>query len=232
VLEALTEARTEPSRITEALTLFAWDCVTNSADLTCTLDEVDALWDILEDDGRNVISRSQARHIVTEGWVDAVAAERGSPGIDALSGLHTIGYLMGRVHELDRLADDETASLVLLVVTWREPDSPWARISHILHVASTLREKVRPEATLGQFGTHCSLALVPDDNRARLERGTLSKGLKTEELSPSGIAVDLFPLPEDRSRVTELIVRLQDGLMVGDKSGPIGRYHPERKSLD
>ncbi|NED97219.1 hypothetical protein G1H11_18125 [Phytoactinopolyspora alkaliphila] len=232
MLEALSESSTDPTRVIEALTLFAWDSVTNSADLTCTLEEIDALWDLLENDGGSVISRADARHIVTEGWVDAVAAERGSPGIDALSGLHTTGYLIGRIHELDRLTDGATAALILLAVTWKQPDSPWTRISHILQVASALRDAVRPEATLGQFGTHCSLALVPDDTRSRLERVLLNKRLQTEELRTSGIAVNLFPLPEDRSRVTELIVRLQDGSTVGDKSGPIGRYHPGHESLD
>ncbi len=232
VLEALAEGDVSPQRLVEALTVYAWDSVSDNSDLTCALDDVDALWNILESNGNPPLSRTRARHVVTDAWVDAVAADRASPGIDALSGLHTIGYLLGRIHELDRLTDGETSPLVVLVVTWREPESPWVRISCILQVASALHDRVRNEATLSQFGTHCAVALVPDDNRARLERGSLVKRLNTGELTTVGFDVDLVPLPEDRSLVTELIVRLQDGLTVGDKSGPIGRFHRDRNSLD
>ncbi|NEE02583.1 hypothetical protein [Phytoactinopolyspora halotolerans] len=232
VLETLAEASPSPERIAEALTTYAWDSISDNSDLTCALDDVDALWSILESNGHPPISRNRARHIVTDAWVDAVAANRASPGIDALSGLHTMGYLLGRISELDRLTDDEAAPLVVLVVTWHEPASPWERISCILQVASALQDRVRAEATLSQFGTHCAVALVPDDNRARLERGSLTKRLNTGELSTFGFDVDLIPLPENRSHVTELIVRLQDGSMVGDKSGPIGRFPHDWNSLD
>lgn len=232
ILEALSEKNPPPHRIADALTIFAWECVSNDWDLTCTVADVDALWDILESTDQTEVSRLQARHWVTDAWVDAVAAQRGAPGVDALSGLHTVSYLFGRVNELDRLADSATAHLVTLVVSWEEPESPWTRISCILQVASALREHVRTEATLSQFGTHRAVALVPDDNRARIERGTLVNSLNTGELGTLGMQVDLIPLPEDRSRVTELIVRLRDGSLVGDKSGPIGRYQRDVNSLD
>jgi hypothetical protein len=221
-----------PETVAEALTIYAWECASNESDLTCTLADVDALWDILESTGKKQISRTQARHWVTDAWVDAIAARRGAPGIDPLSGLHTIGYLSGRISELDRLAPSATAALVALIVSWTEPTSPWIRISCILEVATALRQHVRREATLCQFGTHHALALVPDDNRARLERGALAESLKTEEFDSLGLDVALLPLPEERSRVTELIVRVRDGSMVGDKSGPIGWFHPEGNSLD
>lgn len=232
ILEALSVEKPQPSRIADALTIFAWESVSNDWDLTCAIADVDALWDILESTGKTEVSRAQARHWITDAWVDAVAAQRGAPGIDPLSGLHTVSYLLGRVRELDRLADSVTAHLVTLVVSWAEPESPWTRISCILQVADGLREHVRAEATLSQFGTHRAIALVPDDSRARRERGALVKTFNTAELGAARIQVDLIPLPEDRSRVTELIVRLRDGSLVGHKSGPIGRYQHDSNSLD
>jgi hypothetical protein len=232
VIGALSSPAPTQSEIADALVILAWERVASSWDLTCTIDDVDALWDILESTGTPPASRAQARHWITDAWVDAIAAQRGAPGIEPLSGLHTANYLLGRIRELDRLAADAAAHLVVLVTTWQEPANPWTRISCVLQVASALRENVRPEATLSQFGTHRALALVPDDNRARLERGRLLKTLESGDLGVMRVDVELVPLPEDRSRVTELIVRLRDGSMVGDKSGPIGRYQPGANSLD
>ncbi len=232
VMEALSRPWPAPSCVAEALVMFAWERASGGSDLTCTIDEVDALWDVLEAEGVGTVGRHQARHWVTDAWVDAVASQRGAPGIEPLSGLHTVSYLFGRIQELDRLADSTTAHLVLVMIRWHEPKDPWTRISCILQVASALRSHVRTEATLSQFGTHCAFALIPDDGRARLERGVLLKTLETGELGTMGVSVEIVPLPEDRSLVTELIVRLRDGSLVGDQFGPIGWFQPDGYSLD
>lgn len=231
VLEALVDENRTEEKLAHALTVYAWECAAQEADLTCTLADVDALWDILESTGDAIVSRATARHRVTDAWVDAVAAHRGTPGIDPLSGLHTIGYLSGRIRELDRQFDD-TAPLVILMIRWDESDNPWTRISYILGVADALHQHVRTNATLCQLGTHHALAMVPDDKHARVERGALLESLKNGKVHLPGVDVSLIPLPEDRSRVTELIVRVRDGSMVGDKSGPIGWSHRPGKTLD
>ncbi|AYY11975.1 hypothetical protein EF847_03880 [Actinobacteria bacterium YIM 96077] len=238
VLQALWETSGQtshdagPEKIAHALTIYAWECVEHESDLTCALADIDALWDILESNGDVIASRSDAHHWVTDAWVDAMAAQRSTPGIEPLSGLHTVGYLLGRVHELDRISATEPAPLVALLVTWSESENPWSRLAHIFEVASALRDNVRREATLCQFGTHSALALVPDDKLARVERSALLKALNNEEVGSKDLDVGLTPLPEDRSRVTELIGRVQAGSMVGDKSGPIGWSQHTKNYLD
>lgn len=230
VVDALRQPRPDPGHLADALVRFAWQRAGDGTDLDCAVAEVDALWDLLEPVGSPALSRASARHFVIDAWVDAMAAERDTPAIDPLSGLHTIGYLAGRVHELDRLSPYEPTALVLLAVRWQEPEGPWLRISRLLTVAAAMRDHVRAEATLAQMGASVALALLPDDARSRLERGALSRALSrpwgpgsAPEPGPeSGAAyrVDLMPVPEDRTRLAELIGRLRDESGTRSKEAP------------
>src|SRR5690606_11345093 len=103
LLSALSVDAPTRAAMRQALAVFAWEHAATT-ELRCALQDLDALWDVLEATGQAPLTREQALDYMTDAWVDAVAAERGSPGIDPLSGLHTVGYLYGRVHELDRLS--------------------------------------------------------------------------------------------------------------------------------
>lgn len=111
--------------------------------------------------------RRQARRWLIDAWIDTLAVDRGPPCIDPLSGLHTPGYLLGRIRELDRMTPDEPTPLALIAVRWCEPAGPWSRIATVVSAAAVLTEQVRADPTLAQDGSHTALALVPDDLRAR-----------------------------------------------------------------
>ncbi len=232
VLEALGAERPEPEEVSHSLTVFAWERAAASTDLTCLLAELDELWDVLEDTGGAPLPRATARHRLVDAWVDAVAAERGSPGVDPLSGLHTAGYLYGRVQELDRLSATEPMALVLIVVRWDAAAGPWMRIARILQAASALRSRVRPEATLSQVGTTMAMALVPDDARARVERISLTKAVENGELSTAHVMVDVFAVPDTRARLPELVTRLHGGANVDHAVRPPSFRHSGTGSLD
>jgi hypothetical protein len=194
--------------VAHALTVFAWEQAAATADLTCTLVDVNRLWDVLESTSTPTISRSSAQHCLIDAWVDAVAAERGTPGVDPLSGLHTAGYLYGRVHELDRLSGADPTALLLLVLRWDSPTGPWVRIARILQIAVIMRAKIRLNATLCQVGTTMAIALVPDDAQARIERTALTKAVETGELCAAHVQVDVFAVPDSRSQLPELVTQL------------------------
>lgn len=232
VLDAITADQPDPEQVAHGLTVFAWERAATAGDLSCLLDELDELWDVLEASTGVPIPRAAARHRLVDAWVDAVAAERGSPGLDPLSGLHTVGYLYGRVHELDRLSGIEPSALVLLVIRWSEAEGPWLRIARILQAASALRTRVRPDATLSQAGTTMALALVPDDAQARVERISLTKAVETGELSTANVRVDVFAVPDSRARLSELVTRLLGGVNVDHAVRPPRFRHSGRGSLD
>ena len=192
-----------------ALRALAWERAWDRLGLDAALEDLDALWAVLESGGLAPVSRRQARAWLVDGWVDALAAERGAPCMDPLSGLHTASYLVARIHELDRLVDDEAVPLVLLALRWPEPSSPWARIALILAVARMVRAQVRPDATLGQDGAGTVLALVPDDALARLERAALARSCDQAPLADAGILTDLVPVPERRELVPGVVRRLR-----------------------
>lgn len=231
VVDALTADEPDPDDVAHGLTVFAWERAATTRDLTCLLDELDELWDVLEAAAGAPLPRAAARHRLVDAWVDAVAAERGSPGVDPLSGLHTLGYLYGRVDELDRLSGIEPMALVLLVMRWDPADGPWRRIARVLQAASALRSRVRPEATLSQAGTTMALALVPDDAQARVERIALTKAVETGELSTAHVRVDVFAVPDARARLPELVTGLLGGASVDHESRPRFR-HSGSSSLD
>jgi hypothetical protein len=232
VLDALTADEPDPEQVAQGLTVFAWERAATTGDLTCLLDELDELWDVLEASTGVPLPRSAARHRVVDSWIDAVAAERGSPGLDPLSGLHTAGYLYGRVHELDRLSGIEPSALVLIVIRWEPADGPWLRIARILQAASALRSRVRADATLSQVGTTMALALVPDDAQARVERISLTKAVENGELSTSNVRVDVFAVPDSRARLPELVTRLHGGANVDHAIRPPRYRHSGSGSLD
>jgi hypothetical protein len=192
-----------------ALRALAWERASDPLGLDAALEDLDALWAVLESGVLAPVPRRQARAWLVDGWVDALAADRGAPCMDPLSGLHTAAYLVARIHELDRLVDDEAVPLVLLAVRWPEPSSPWARIATILAVARTVRAQVRPEATLGQDGTGTVLALVPDDALARLERAALARSCGRAPLADAGALTDIVPVPERRDLVPGVVRRLR-----------------------
>lgn len=231
VLDALAVADPDAEQLAEALTVFGWERAATTGDLACTLAEVDELWGALEPADRVPVTRTEARHQLVDAWVDAVAAQRGSPGIDPLSGLHTAGYLYGRVHELDRQSDDLTA-LVLIAVRWAAAPGPWRRIAQIMQVASALRSRVRPSATLSQVGTSVAVALVPDDALSRMERIALTKAVEKGELSTANVQVDVFAVPDARSRLPELVTRLHGDANVHLAEGPRSFRHSGTGSLD
>ncbi|SEF17946.1 hypothetical protein [Jiangella alba] len=232
VVDALTADRPDPEDVVHGLTVFAWERAATAGDLTCLLDELDELWDVLEASVGAPLPRLTARHRLVDAWVDAVAAERGSPGIDPLSGLHTAGYLYGRVHELDRLSGIEPSALVLLAMRWDPADGPWRRIARVLQAASALRSRVRPDATLSIVGTTMALALVPDDARARVERISLTKAVETGELSTAHVRVDVFAVPDSRARLPELVTGLLGGASVDHEIRPPRFRHSGSGSLD
>jgi hypothetical protein len=206
--------------LAKALTMFAWERAGESSDLTCTLAEVDALWDLLESAGIDVETRGQAHHWVVDGWVDATAATRDAPILDPLSGLHTAGYLIGRVHELDWLAGMRPNALVVIVIRWPVPEGPWQRIAMVIEVGSTLRDNVRCEATLSQVGSHTALVLVPDDARARLEQAALIAAFEFNGLAAAGVGVWVKTVPTDRSELADLIARLQNNPFRAELTSP------------
>ncbi|WP_131987376.1 hypothetical protein [Jiangella ureilytica] len=232
VIDALCAAEPDPEDVAQGLTVFAWERAATTGDLTCLLDELDELWDVLEASATAPLPRIAARHRVVDAWVDAVAAERGSPGLDPLSGLHTAGYLYGRVNELDRLSGIEPSALVLIVIRWESADGPWLRIARILQAASALRTRVRPQATLSQVGTTMALALVPDDAQARVERISLTKAVENGELSTANVRVDVFAVPDSRARLPELVTRLYGGANVDHAVRPPRYRHSGSGSLD
>lgn len=194
-----------------ALRLLAWERSDNgSGHLDSLLDDIDTLWDALEQDDRASVARETARRYAVDAWVDAVAAAQGAPAMDPLSGLHTPNYLVGRVHELDRAASGaEPPSLVLLAVRWHEPTSPWLRIATVLRVADALTVHVRTSATLCQVGAGAALALVPDDSRSRNERAAVERELNADSLASAGLAVDIIPVLDRRDALPVLIDRLR-----------------------
>ena len=232
MLGALRAAEPDAGAITHALAVYAWERAAACPDLTCALDDIDDLWNLLESAGPVPVSRSEARHSLVDAWVDAVAADRGSPGVDPLSGLHTAGYLYGRVHELDRLAGDTPADLVLLVVRWPEAAGPWLRIAHVMQVASALRTQVRPTATLSQVGTTMAVALVPDDAQARVERHALTKAFESDELCTAQVQVDVFAVPDVRSHLPKLVTQLHEQASLDHVTGTPSSRHTGTGHLD
>lgn len=232
VLGALRAAEPDPDAVKHALAVYAWERAAACPDLTCALDDIDDLWNLLESTGSAPVSRSRARHCLVDAWVDALAAERGSPGVDPLSGLHTAGYLYGRVHELDRLAGDAPAALVLIVVRWPAAAGPWLRIAHVMQVASALRDRVRPEATLSQVGTTMAVALVPDDARARVERHALTKAFESDELCTAQVQVDVFAVPDVRSHLPKLVTQLHEQASLDHVTGTPSSRHTGTGHLD
>lgn len=232
ILSVLADGTPDAAQMAQAIGIFAWERMAETHDLCCAMSEIDSLWDVLESTYRAPLSRCQAQHHLVEAWADAVAAERGSPGIDPLSGLHTAGYLYGRVHELDRLSGDDPSALVLLVVRWSAADGPWMRVARVLQVASALRSRVRPEATLSQAGTTLALALVPDDARSRLERIALAKTVESGELGTANAQVDVFAVPDERSQLPDLVTRLRGTASVDHAAGRPGFRHTGTTSLD
>jgi hypothetical protein len=209
-------ASTVPA-VERALRMLAWERAAetgaagpDSATLDALLADIVALWGVLASAELEPMPLPAARSIAIDGWVDAVAADRGVPCMDPLSGLHTAGYLAGRIHELDRIGGvDSQPSLVLLAVRWQEPAGPWLRIAIILQVAGALRSAVRAEATLCQDGAHTAYALVPDDGRARSERSDLQRMLDAEPLSAAAPAIELVPVPDHREYLPELLRTLR-----------------------
>jgi hypothetical protein len=205
VVSALTGPNRSVDALETALHALAWERASDPDGLDAALEDLDALWAVLESGGLDPVPRRRARAWLVDGWVDALAAERSAPCIDPLSGLHTAAYLVARIHELDRLADDSAVPLVLLAVRWAEPPSPWDRIATILTAARTLHEHVRPEATVSREGTATVLALVPDDARARVERAALALSCAQRPLADAGALADLIPVPDRRDLVPGVV---------------------------
>jgi hypothetical protein len=210
VVSAVIGQSATTAELERALRILAWERAADPGELSVLLADVEALWSVLTDTGLAPISPELGRDIAIDGWVDAVAAERGVPCIDPLSGLHTAGYLTGRIHELDRIGGpDDRPSLVMLVIGWDEPDGPWLRIATILQVVDALHAVVRPEATLAQDGAHTAIALVADDGTARMERAALQRRLDAEPLSAVSGRIDLVPVPDDRNHLPEVLRTLR-----------------------
>jgi hypothetical protein len=225
VVAALTDG-SSVSRLEKAVRALAWERASDTPHLDTALADLDALWSALESARRDPIPRHQARRWLVDAWVDALAVDRGVPCIDPLSGLHTAGYLLGRINELDRLADDEPAPLVLLSMRWRRPAGPWRRIETVVSVAAALLENVRPEATLAQDGTHVALALVPDDLRARVETACLARECRSSLLHAVQTRADLTTLPEDRDRIPAVLRLLRQPPRRESPDSPDSWAHP------
>ncbi|MGH8775358.1 MAG: hypothetical protein ACRDWI_09380 [Jiangellaceae bacterium] len=209
VVASLVGPERSADALERALRILAWERASDTLDLDAALQDVEALWAVLESSQLAPVSRRQARRWLVDAWVDAIAADRGAPCVDPLSGLHTAGYLLGRIHELDRTCLEPPTALVLLSLRWREPRGPWLRIATIMSAARALRERVRSDATLGQHGTHTAFALVLDDARARLERRALSRACEAEPMAGADACADLVPVPDDRDKVPALLGRLR-----------------------
>jgi hypothetical protein len=209
VVEALSAPRDSITGIEKALRALAWERASDTLHLDASLADLDALWSALESAGEDPVPRQLARRWLVDAWVDALAVDRGAPCIDALSGLHTAGYLLGRVRELDRLTDGEPAPLVLLSMRWHRPTGPWRRIATVVSASAALQENVRPEATLAQDGPQVAVALVPDDLRARLERACLERACRCEPLHQTQARADLIVLPDDREQLPGVLRRLR-----------------------
>ena len=209
VVEALTDPDGSLHQLEAAVRALAWERASDTLHVDTALADIDALWSVLESAGGDPIPRHQARRWLVDAWVDALAVDRAVPCIDPLSGLHTPGYLLGRISELDRLADGEPAPLVLLSIRWRRPEGPWLRIATVVGAATILQENVRPDATLAQNGAHVALALVPDDLRARVELACLSRKCWSAPLHEANAYADLSVLPAERDRVPAILHRLR-----------------------
>jgi hypothetical protein len=151
VVDALLDTNGSVDQLETALGALAWERASDTLHLDTALDDLDALWSVLEAAGAEPISLREARWGLIDAWADALAVDRDVPCIDPLSGLHTAGYLLGRIRELDRIADD-AAPLVLLSMRWHRPAGPWRRIGTVLSAAAVLQENVRPDATLARDG--------------------------------------------------------------------------------
>ncbi|HEX2363363.1 MAG TPA: hypothetical protein VHI11_14940 [Jiangellaceae bacterium] len=209
VVEAVTDPERSVAGLEGALRALAWERTSDTLHLDTALDDLDALWEALESAGPVPVPRHQARRWLIDAWVDALAVDRGVPCIDPLSGLHTPGYLLGRIHELDRLTGGEPAPLVLLSMRWRKPAGPWLRIGTVVSAAVVLLRNVRPDATFAQDGTQVALALVPDDLRARMERACLARDCLSPPLDEADARADLVALPEDRDGVPAVLRSLR-----------------------
>jgi len=211
-VDGLVSACVAPSSsalLAHALRTFAAERAAEQGALTDLLAEVDALWAVLEP-GRDSLSAAGAREVTADAWVDVVATQRGTPTIDRLTGLHTPGYLIGRVHELDRSAGQgEPPHLMLLVARWLLPASPWLRAAISTHVAEALRAGVRPNATLCQLSASAAAALVPDDGLARSERVELARALDAEPVASAGATIALVPVPDRRDGLAGLLETLR-----------------------
>jgi hypothetical protein len=205
VVAVLTALSYSAARLEHALRRLAWERASEILHLDTALDDLDALWAALESENRDPVPRVQARRWLVDAWVDAVAVDRGVPCLDPLSGLHTPGYLLGRVHELDRIGDGEPAPLVLIALRWHRPAEPWLRIGTVLSAATVLQDVVRSDATFAQDGTHTALALVPDDLRARVERASLARECVEPPLRTAGALVDLVVLPAHRDQLASVV---------------------------
>ena len=209
VIEALVGPDGAVSRLEPAIRALAWERASDVLHLDAALADLDALWAALESTRRDPVPRRQARGWLIDAWVDALAVDRGVPCIDPLSGLHTPGYLLGRIRELDRLADDEPAPLVLIALRWRRPAGPWQRMGTVVSAAATLQDVVRPDGTFAQDGTYTALALVTDDLRARGERASLARECHRPPLRDVRAQADLVVLPTDRDQLPALLRRLR-----------------------
>jgi hypothetical protein len=205
VVAALTDVNRSVAGLEQALRMLAWERASDILHLDTALDDLDALWAALESENRDLVPRAQARRWLVDAWVDAVAVDRGVPCLDPLSGLHTPGYLLGRVRELDRLCDGEPAPLVLLALRWHRPAEPWLRIGTVLSAATVLQTVVRRDATFAQDGTHTALALVPDDLRARVERAGLAGECVGPQLRNAGALADLVVVPAERDQLASVV---------------------------
>jgi hypothetical protein len=208
VVDALLDTNGSVDQLETALGALAWERASDTLHLDTALDDLDALWSVLEAAGAEPISLREARWGLIDAWADALAVDRDVPCIDPLSGLHTAGYLLGRIRELDRIADD-AAPLVLLSMRWHRPAGPWRRIGTVLSAAAVLQENVRPDATLARDGTQAALALVPDDLRARVERACLARECASPVLHGANARADLIVLPEDRQQVPAVLRQLR-----------------------